>query len=172
MFRAGLASTPSIRWDARLCGTFAADGGKHVQQDEKRTVSLTPQEALIYTMVAVAASDRAISEKELARINSMVIQLPVFRDIDSAWLSREAQDCGRILARPGGMEKVVRLIVDALPVPLRETAYALAAEVAASDLTIKAGERDFLSLLAEGLQLDELVRAALERAAAVRHRQI
>lgn len=143
-----------------------------MQRDEKQTASLTPQEALIYTMVAVAASDRAISEKELARINSMVVQLPVFRDIDSAWLSREAQDCGRILARPEGMMKVVRMIVDALPVPLRETAYALAAEVAASDLAIKDGERDFLSLLAEGLQLDELVRAALDRAAAVRHRQI
>lgn len=141
-----------------------------MQRDEQR--SLTPQEALIYTMVAVAASDRAISEKELARINSMVVQLPVFRDIDGEWLSREAQDCGRILARPEGMTKVVRLISEALPVPLRETAYALAAEVAASDLAIKAGEKDFLSLLAEGLQLDELVRAALERAAAVRHRQI
>jgi len=143
-----------------------------VQRDEKQTVDLTPQEALIYTMVAVAASDRTISEKELARINSMVIQLPVFRDIDSAWLSREAQDCGRILGRPGGMERVVRLIVDALPMPLRETAYALAAEVAASDLTINEGELDFLSLLAEGLQLDALVRAALERAANVRHRQV
>ena len=143
-----------------------------MQRDEKQTVGLTPQEALIYTMVAVAASDRTISEKELARINSMVIQLPVFRDIDSAWLSREAQDCGRILGRPGGMERVVRLIVDALPMPLRETAYALAAEVAASDLTINEGELDFLSLLAEGLQLDALVRAALERAANVRHRQV
>ena len=143
-----------------------------MQRDEKQTVDLTPQEALIYTMVAVAASDRTISEKELARINSMVIQLPVFRDIDSAWLSREAQDCGRILGRPGGMERVVRLIVDALPMPLRETAYALAAEVAASDLTINEGELDFLSLLAEGLQLDALVRAALERAANVRHRQV
>ncbi len=137
-----------------------------MQRDEQR--SLTPQEALIYTMVAVAASDRAISEKELARINSMVVQLPVFRDIDGEWLSREAQDCGRILARPEGMTKVVRLISEAL----RETAYALAAEVAVSDLAIKASEKDFLSLLAEGLQLDELVRAALERAAAVRHRQI
>jgi len=142
-----------------------------VQRDEKQSSGLTPQEALIYTMVAVAASDRTISEKELARINSMVIQLPVFRDIDGAWLSREAQDCGRILGRPGGMEKVVRLIVEGLPIPLRETAYALAAEVAASDLTINEGERDFLSLLAEGLQLDDLVRAALERAANVRHRR-
>jgi len=144
----------------------------HVQRDEKQAAGLSPQEALIYAMVAVAASDRTIAEKELARINSMVSELPVFRDIDGAWLSREAQDCGRILARPDGMAKVVRLIVEALPVPLRETAYALAAEVAASDLTIKDGERDFLSLLAEGLQLDGLVRAALERCANARHRRI
>ncbi len=57
----------------------------------------------------------------------------------------------------------------ALPQSLRETAYALAAEVAASDLTITDDERNFLTLLAEGLNIDPLVRAALERSAHARH---
>jgi uncharacterized membrane protein YebE (DUF533 family) len=63
----------------------------------------------------------------------------------------------------------VRLIAEALTGELRETAYALAAEVAASDLALKDDERSFLTLLAEGLQLDDLVRAALQRSAHVRH---
>jgi uncharacterized membrane protein YebE (DUF533 family) len=146
------------------------DGGD-VQADQTTNVKLSPQEALIYAMVTVAAADRTITEHELARINTMVKELPAFRGIEDAWLSREAQDCGKILSKPDGVRKVVRLIVEALPGELRETAFALAAEVAASDLAIKEDERDFLTLLAAGLQIDGLVRAALERTAQARHRQ-
>jgi uncharacterized membrane protein YebE (DUF533 family) len=64
------------------------------------------------------------------------------------------------------------MIVEALPPSLRETAYALAAEVAASDLVVKDDERNFLSLLGEGLRLDPLIRAALERTAHARHREM
>ena len=130
---------------------------------------LTPQEALIYAMVTVAAADRKITEHELLRINTMVSELPAFRGIGDSWLSREAQNCGRELAKPDGVKTVVGMIVDGVPQNLRETAYALAAEVAASDLTIRDDERNFLTLLAEGLNIDPLVRAALERSAHARH---
>ena len=133
---------------------------------------LTPQEALIYAMVTVAAADRKITRAELDRINGMVRELPVLRGIEDNWLSNEAQSCGRILAKPDGVTTVVGMIAAALPPNLRETAYALAAEVAASDLAIKDDERDFLALLAESLQLDPLVRVALEHGASVRHRTV
>ncbi|NSL71574.1 Tellurite resistance protein TerB [Hyphomicrobium sulfonivorans] len=123
-------------------------------------------------MFAAAASDRTVSQPELLRINSMVAELPAFRSLGGDWMSREAQDCGRLLSKPDGMGKVVQMIVDALSPDLRETAYALAAEVASSDLAIKDGEREFLKLLEEALQLDPLLKAALEKAAVVRHRSI
>jgi uncharacterized membrane protein YebE (DUF533 family) len=131
---------------------------------------LTPQEALIYAMVTVAAADRKITRVELDRINGMVRELPVLHGIEDNWLSNEAQSCGRILAKPDGVATIVGMIVAALPANLRETAYALAAEVAASDLAIMDDERDFLALLGKGLQLDPLIRAALERTAHARHR--
>ncbi len=134
------------------------------------TPQLTPQEALIYAMVTTAAVDRHITEDELARISSIVRELPVFRDFNGDWLLQEAQDCGRILAKPEGVARVLDLVVAALPAHLRETAFALAAEVAASDLSIKAEEKDFLSMLAEALALDALVCAALARGARARHR--
>jgi uncharacterized membrane protein YebE (DUF533 family) len=133
------------------------------------STQLSPQEALIYVMFTAAAADRTISEVELQRIGSMVNELPVFRATDGDWLAREAQDCGRILSRPDGVRQVLTLIGEALPEPLHETAYALAAEVAASDLTVKDAEIDFLEMLAEALGLDELVCAALERGARARH---
>ena len=140
--------------------------------DQTTQTRLSPQEALIYAMVTAAAADRTISNYEIARINTMVRELPALREIDEAWLSREAQDCGKILGKPDGVHKVVRLIVEALPGDLRETAFALAAEVAASDLAIQNDERDFLTLLAKGLQIDDLLRAALERSAHARHRPV
>jgi tellurite resistance protein len=136
------------------------------------TSQLTPQEALIYVMVTVAAADRQITEVELRRIGSMVNELPAFREIDGDWLMREAQDCGRALAKPDGVRRVLALIGEALPDQLRETAYALAAEVAASDLTVKDEEMDLLEMLADELALDELVCAALERGARARHRTV
>jgi uncharacterized membrane protein YebE (DUF533 family) len=136
------------------------------------TTQLTPQKALIYVMVTVAAADRQITEVELQRIGSMVNELPVFRDIDGDWLVREAQDCGKVLSKPDGVRHVLALVAEALPEPLRETAYALAAEVAASDLAVKNAEIDFLEMLADELGLDELVCAALERSARARHRTV
>ena len=63
------------------------------------------------------------------------------------------------------------LIADGLPERLHETAYVLAAEVAATDLRVKVEEVRFLELLAERLKLDKLVCAALERAARARHQK-
>jgi len=136
------------------------------------TSQLTPQEALIYAMVTVAAVDRQVADDELARIGSLVQDLPVFRDAGGDWFAREAQDCGKILRKPEGVARVLALVREGLPPHLHETAYALAAEVAASDLTLKVEEMDFLEMLAEALGLDELICAALERGASARHRTV
>jgi uncharacterized membrane protein YebE (DUF533 family) len=133
---------------------------------------LTPQAALIYTMVTAAAIDRQIRDEELSRINSMIRELPVFRKFDGDWLHREAQDCGNILAKPEGVQRVLKLISAALPPDLFETAYVLASEVVASDLAVKDAETHFLEMLAEEFALDELICAALERGAGARHRTI
>ncbi len=62
------------------------------------------------------------------------------------------------------------LIREGLPDTMFETAYALAAEVAASDLDVRDEEVRFMEMLADTLGLDALVCAALERGARVRHR--
>jgi uncharacterized membrane protein YebE (DUF533 family) len=141
-----------------------------LQANDDEISLLTTQEALIYAMIAVAASDRTISREELARIGTMVRELPALSNVEETWLSHEAQNCGMVLKRPDGVASVIRMIALTLDQPLRETAYALAAEVAASDLAIKDDERNFLALLANGLEIDPLLRVALERAAQVRHR--
>ena len=135
------------------------------------TAPLTTPEALIYAMITTSAVDRRISDDELSRIGSIVKELPPFHEFDRDWLVGEAQDCGKILARPEGLDKVLELIAEGLPERLHETAYVLAAEVAATDLRVKVEEVRFLELLAERLKLDKLVCAALERAARARHQK-
>ena len=132
---------------------------------------LTPQAALIYAMITTSAVDRIISDEELQRMGAIVRQLPVFTSYDHDWLVREAQDCGKILGKAGGLDRVLALIDASLPEHLRETAYVLCAEVAAADLEIKPEERRFLDLLAAELEIDQLTCAAFDRAARARQQR-
>jgi tellurite resistance protein len=133
---------------------------------------LTPQEALIFAMITISAVDREISDEELRRIGSIVAELPPFEGYNQDWLVNEAQACGRYLVKPNGLNTVLQLVKKALPRRLYETAYVLAAEVAASDLNVREEEIRCLELLAETLEIDRLTCAALERAARARHQRV
>lgn len=136
------------------------------------TKTISPPEALIYAMVTTSAADRAVTEDELSRIGSIVHELPPFNTYTDDWLAGAAQECGKILRKPNGIEQVLEVIKRSLHPRLYETAYVLSAEVAAADLSLHADEKSFLKLLAAGLELDRLTCAALERAARARHQQV
>lgn len=133
---------------------------------------IAPEEALIYAMVTASAVDRTISTDELQRIGSIVKELPPFARYDDDWLVNEAQDCGKLLARPDGLRTVLDLIRQSLPPQLYETAYVLVAEVIATDLRVVSEEIRFLDMLGGKLEIDKLVCAALERAARARHQKV
>ncbi len=135
--------------------------------------SLSPQEALIYAMVATSAVDRSMSDQELSRIGSIVSELPMFETFDAAGdLIGVSQDCGKVLAGKNGLNVMLNMIGNTLSADLRETAYMLALEVAAVDLSVNAEETRFLELLARALDLDRLIVAALERGARARHQRV
>jgi hypothetical protein len=67
------------------------------------------------------------------------------------------------LGEDGGLDRVLVLVKSALPKKLRETAYALALEVAAADREVKAEEARFLDMLRDSLDLDKLTTAGIER---------
>jgi len=123
-------------------------------------------------MVTTSAVDREMSAEEIARIGSIVRELPAFLKYDGDWLAGAAQECGKLLSKPHGVERVLELVKASLPGQLYETAYVLAAEVAASDLEHHAEEERFLVMLAAALGLDKLTCAALERAAKARHQNV
>jgi tellurite resistance protein len=120
-------------------------------------------EALIYTMVTMSAVDRAMTDAELARIGEIVSNLPIFADYDGERLVQASETCGEVLSQSNGLQQVLQLIRSALPKTLRETAYAVALEVAAADLDVRPEETRFLEMLRDNLELDTLTTAAIER---------
>ena len=119
--------------------------------------------ALIYVMVTMSAVDRTMTDSELARIGELVSHLPIFRDFDQENLVQTAEGCGEVLSADGGLDHVLVLIRSNLPQKLRETAYAVALEVAAADLDVKPEETRLLEMLRDALDLDKLTTAAIER---------
>lgn len=128
--------------------------------------------ALIYTMVMVSASDRNMTDAELASIGDMVLHLPVFHDFDRKKLIRIGADCAKLLQQEDGLDQAFLLIRKALPKKLRETAYALACEVAAVDGKATQEELRLLELIRYRLDLDRLTAAAIERGARARHQTV
>jgi tellurite resistance protein len=133
-------------------------------------MKLKTQEALVHLMVIVSASDRDMTDVELARIGAIIRTLPVFRDFDQGRTLAVAQDCQRLLLEDAGLEGILNAIRDALTPELRETAYAVAVDVAAVDLSVGPEESRILDIIRERFQIDRLAAAAIERAAAIRHR--
>ncbi|MFT7576137.1 MAG: tellurite resistance protein [Alphaproteobacteria bacterium] len=136
------------------------------------TDTISAAQALIYAMFTTSAADNSMNDAEMRRIGSIVRNLPAFRNYNENELIDEAKRWGQIASGPDGLTTVLELIGAALPDNLRETAYILAAEIAASDLSSRPEERRFLQLLAQRLRLDRLTVAALERAALARHQTV
>ena len=134
-------------------------------------MKLTPQDALIYLMVVTAASDTAMSDAELKRIEQLIKRLPVFKGYDRAELPRVANTCVDLINEGADIEAVLDLALAAIPPRLQDTAYALAVEVASVDLWLEQEELRFLEMIRDKLDLDRLVTAAIEAAARARYRR-
>ncbi len=152
----------------------AAPGGAQNDLDKiqgftmNENVSL--QEALIYAMVMVSAADSSMTDRELHAIGEIIKTAPAFRGFDPQRLLPVAQDCSERLQAETGMADTFALIADSVPLSYRDTAYALAVEIAAADLMVAREELRVLQMLRDALGLDKLTVAAIERGAQARYR--
>lgn len=121
--------------------------------------------ALIYTMVIMSAADLDMADVELGISGEIVRTLPAFKGFDADLLPKVAEECAELIGNDGGLETVIKLVTQSLPTRLRETAYALACDVAAADGKVSAEEVRLLEMIRDGLEIDRLVAAAIERSA-------
>lgn len=126
-------------------------------------------EALLYIMVVMSASDQSMPDAELSEMSELVVHLPVFRDFDKSQVSRVSSTCIDMLKGEDGLDKILKLVRGGLPEKLRETAYAVACDVAAADGKVTVEESRLLDMIRYELQIGKLVAAAIERGARARH---
>ncbi len=132
--------------------------------------SIDRHSALIYTMVLVSAAEGQISDAELSVMGNLVRYLPVFKDFETDRILVVGRECAELLNRDDGLDRAFDLIATALPSSLRETAYALACDVAAADGRPRQQTLRLMEAMRERLHMDPLVTAAIERATLVRYR--
>lgn len=130
---------------------------------------ITPHRALIYTMVIASAADADMTDEELLRLGQLIDRMPVFQDYEPDDLTSDAEACADLLAGADGADGAIVMIKKALPVKLRETAYAFACEIVAADLHASQDELQFLEVLSYDLEIDPLAAAAIQRGARARH---
>ena len=119
--------------------------------------------ALIYVMVLMSAADSDMTDRELYTMGEIVRVLPVFRDYNTDLLPQAAADCAEILAQDYGLDAVIEVVNESLPSNLRETAYALACDIAAVEGRLKSEEIKLLAFRRHKLDIDRLTAAATER---------
>ena len=130
---------------------------------------ISHHEALIHLMVTMSAADRSMTDKELAKIGNIVKLLPIFADFNMDRLTEVAAQCSEILQDENGLDTIIENVRSILPHNLHETAYALALEVAAADLVVHQEELRLLEIVRDGLEIDRLIAAGIERGARARH---
>ncbi|HJO68079.1 MAG TPA: tellurite resistance TerB family protein [Rhodospirillales bacterium] len=124
--------------------------------------------ALIYVMVIVSAADGEMTDAELHVIGELTRLLPVFADYEKDLLPATAEACAVLLDDEDGLENALTMIKEALPARLKETAYAVACDVAAADGDVHQEELRLLEMIRHQVGIDRLTAAAIERAARAR----
>src|SRR6185437_117956 len=95
--------------------------------------ALNAPEALVLTMVLVAAADGGITDREIGTMAGLVQTLPAFHEFTSDQLRQVTDAAVGLLNEDDGLKHAGRLLRAALGRRLHETAYALACEVVAGD---------------------------------------
>ncbi len=133
---------------------------------------LDPQEALVCTMVLVAAADGGITDREIGVMSGLVQTLPAFHDFSRERLQVATEAAVDLLEEEDGLAHAANMIRDALQPRLRETAYALACEVVAAETSATQAVLRMIEFVRAELQLDPLVAAAIERGTRARYRRV
>ena len=133
--------------------------------------ALDPQEALVCTMVLVAAADGGVTDREIGVMTGQVQTLPAFADFSSEQLRIATDTAVSLLREDDGLNHAAGLIRAALVPRLRETAYALACEVIAADDVAGQQSLQMLDFVRAELHLDPLVASAIERGVRARYQR-
>ena len=133
---------------------------------------LDAPEALVLTMVLVAAADGGMTDREIGAMAGQVQTLPVFHEFTTDRLEAVTDAAVKLLDEEDGLQHAARLMRGALEPRLRETAYALACEVVAANQVARQRTLEMLDFVRDQLHVDTLIAAAIERGVRARHQRV
>jgi tellurite resistance protein len=131
----------------------------------------TTQEALLTIMLAMATADGRRPDRELNMIADLARNLPVFDHLGADDVIDALNVATERFELSDDLEVLLAATCSTLPDRLRETAYALAVEVASADLKAAPEELDLLETLQDTLGIDALLASAIKASARVRYRK-
>ena len=132
--------------------------------------TISPETALVYTMVVVAVSDMDMTHSEQDHMTGLVGYLPALGSYQRERLALDTDNCMALLDQEEGLDAVIGLIAEAVPESHYDLVYAVACEVAASDGTLTQEELLLLEMFRHELNVDRLTAAAVERGVAARRK--
>lgn len=132
--------------------------------------TISPETALVYTMVMVSISDEEMKDSEIMRMTGLIGYLPAFAHYSVEKLRMDSAACVELLNSEEGLDAVLGLISEAVPESHKDLVYAIACEVAASDGNLTQEELRLLELIRHSLDIDRLTAAAIERSTAARQK--
>lgn len=127
-----------------------------------------PEDAIIFAMMLVSASDADMSTPEISVINWVLDRFPAMKGFDRGRLQAVVGRCVMLMAQRDGLHDVLKVIQASSPPGMGETVYAAAVEVAAADESLNLPEIRTLDLLREALGVTDEGASAIERAARAR----
>ena len=139
--------------------------------DPEAPMPLSTQDALIHLMVIAASSDAKLSEREIGAIAGLILRSPVFDGFDRSSMNQVAEEAIDLVKDSSDIERVLDMVLGAIPERLHDTVYALAVEITTVDLRLEQEELRLLEMIREKLGLDGLMSAAIEASARVRLRR-
>ena len=126
-------------------------------------------DALMTICVAMVKIDHKVHTDEIARLRTLAYLNPMYKDVENVdeYVGSIAQKIAAI-----GDEAALEKAIASLSIPLRETAYAWAAEMAHADSRILNEEHRFLSLLKNKLGLHGRLVGNINAVTAIRNRTL
>lgn len=147
-----------MEWGKRVKDVFGQDLGLFDQR-----------QGFLGIAVCAVSSDGTLDPKEVAGLNQNILRLRMYDGIDKKAFDAMLQ---RLVdyAQQRGLETLLQASVRAIPADLKDSAFALGADLVLSDRRFASQESDFLERLRNALQVDPDVARKVVEVGAIRHK--
>ncbi len=121
---------------------------------EAETTKLTKEESFASIVLATVAADGVINEEEAQGLVVGLVRMKLYSGYSANQMGTMLNKLVGIIKKQG-LDALVTMAKEGLPADMRETAFAVAADLALADGEIATQEKDILTKVQQGLGIAE-----------------